>query len=437
MSDGKHAVGLKGFPTPNTAASIAGYLLFLFDDTEYAQWILGALETLVYDYNFYESGDLSPSGAAEMFRGIIQDAPYNLKTCANPDGGKIFRVNAAGHVQELGDGNDWQDPSGDATIPPVPEREGGTEADQICLASKNAANVLQLLYEDLTDSFNEGLDEAEAATALTLTLVSLIGAEFAPITFALVTFFSIVFSVLYGILEFVGADLWDGDFTDNLVCILKGCAANDAGVVTFDWECFNNALAAQTNVFSLTFDQLRLFGQLEYILLVIGGVDALNAAGATTAITDDECPCGWCYQPVIQDGSGHGLTYTFLLSFGHITSNGLESVASGTSQVLAVEISWAATANMDEFYFEYFTSAAANGGSRQWQLRNGATVIRSGALGTGAGGNSLHQTGLLGATCTTLKINLDINLGSHTPNWVSLLRFSGFGSSPFDIDNCS
>jgi len=292
MTDGKHAVGLTGFPTPNTAAGIAGYLLFLFEDREYAQWILGALEGLTLAYNFYESGDLSPDDAAELFRVIVQSAPYNLKTCANPSGGKILHVATNGHVEQLSDANTWETPDGEYTIPPVPEREGGTEDDQICLASKNAANVLQLLYENVADSFNNDLDEAEAATALTLTLISLIGSEFAPITFGLVTFFGIVFSVLYGLLEFIVADLWDEDFTASLVCILRGCASNDGGVVTFDYDCFNDALAAQTTVFDLTFAQLRLFGQIQYLLMVIGGVDALNAAGATTAITDDVCDCG-------------------------------------------------------------------------------------------------------------------------------------------------
>ena len=261
----------------------------MFEDKEWAQYLLGALEVMQYAQNWYESGDLTPEEAAEAFRLIVQDAPYNLRTCPNPAGGKIFGISSTGHVQEYGDAGEWQEPTGDATIPPVPEREGGSTNDQICLAAKNAANVLSLVYENLTDSFNDGLDEAEAATALTLTLIALIGAEFAPITFALVTFFSVVFSVLYGVLEFVGADLWDELFTAALVCILRDCANNDAGVVTFDWECFQAALAKQTNVFDLTFEQLRLFGQIEYILLVIGGVDALNAAGATTAITDDDC----------------------------------------------------------------------------------------------------------------------------------------------------
>lgn len=289
MTDGKNAVGLKGFPTPNNAAGVAGYLLFLLEDKTYAQWILGGLEALGYAYNWYKSGELDVDEAAELFRGIVQEAPYNLKACANPDGGRILRVSPTGRVEELSDANEWVDPTGDYEIPPVPARTDGSPTDQICLAAKNAANVLETLYEDVTDSFNDGLSTAEAQTALTLSIIALIGAEFAPITFALVTFFGIVFSTLYGLLGFIGADLWTSDFTEALVCILVDCASNDDGVVTFDYECFNEKLAAQVTIVPLTFDQLRLFGQIQYLLLVIGGVDALNHAGATTAITDDDC----------------------------------------------------------------------------------------------------------------------------------------------------
>lgn len=303
---GKYAQGLRGFPTPEPASTVEGYLLFYFPDREWAQYVIGAAKALTYGYNWYQAGEVSVDEAAAAFREIVDEAPYNLKGCANPAGGKIIRVAPNGHVQQLGDTNEWEEPTGDYTIPPVPARTDGTEPDQNCLAAKNAANVLQLLYENVTDSFNNDLDEAEAATALTLTLVSLIGAEFAPITFALVTFFGIVFSVLYGLLEFVGADLWDDAFTDSLVCILLNCLSNDAGVITFDYECFNNALAAQVTIVDLTFSQLRLFGQIQYLLLVIGGVDALNQAGATTAITDDDCDyCGaWCMTVDLKDNDG-------------------------------------------------------------------------------------------------------------------------------------
>jgi hypothetical protein len=75
---GKNAPGLVGFPTPNEAADISSYLLFYFPDEAWAQYILGALEPMTAGYNWYEAGSMSPDEAAEAFRIIIQQAPYNL-----------------------------------------------------------------------------------------------------------------------------------------------------------------------------------------------------------------------------------------------------------------------------------------------------------------------------------------------------------------------
>jgi len=432
VSDGKNAVGLTGFPTPNTAAGIAGYLLFLLDDREYAQWILGALEPLVQAYNFYESGDLSPDEAAELFREIVQQAPYNLKTCANPAGGKIIRVAPTGRVQQLSDANTWETPDGDYTIPPVPARTDGSPSDQICLAAKNAANVLQLLYENVTDSFNADLDEAEAATALTLTITGLLGAEFAPITFALITFFAIVFSVLYGLLEFIGADLWDENFTDTITCILQGCASNDAGVVTFDYSCFNDQLAAQTNIFSLTFEQLRLFGQIQYLLLVIGGVDALNQAGATTAITDDDCSfCdeGWCRN--IQDSSGlnEWTAETFGSATATYSSGAWHSADSGGTQWLWISRDF--SPNVDITDASLIT--VVPGGTPR-------SIFVNGTGSAPYDGTLVWQNGAVVGTPFPISVaRIDVFIGTAgngTPNSLSEMQYSGLGDNPFGDTNC-
>jgi hypothetical protein len=76
---GKNAPGLEGFPTPNAADEIPSYLLFLFPDSTWSQYILGACRALVYDYNWYEAGDLQPDEASEQFRALVQQAPYNLQ----------------------------------------------------------------------------------------------------------------------------------------------------------------------------------------------------------------------------------------------------------------------------------------------------------------------------------------------------------------------
>lgn len=81
MSDsgGKNAQGLRGFPTPNEIGTAGAYLLFLFgDNPAIAQTILGALEPLVYPDNWYLWGDMSEDDAAEYFRKVVEDAPYNL-----------------------------------------------------------------------------------------------------------------------------------------------------------------------------------------------------------------------------------------------------------------------------------------------------------------------------------------------------------------------
>lgn len=421
---GKNAPGLKGFPTPNTATGIAGYLLFLFDDKEWAQYLLGAAKVLGEVYNWYEAGDMSPEEAAEAFRVVVQDAPYNLRTCPNPAGGRIFRVNSLGKVQELSDAGEWTDPTGDATIPPVPEREGGTPDDQICLAAKNATNVLQLLYENLTDSFNEHLDEAEAATALTLTIIGLIGAEFAPITFALVTFFSVVFSVLYGVLEFVGADLWDETFTKALACILKDCASNDGGVVTFDWDCFQNALAAQTSVFDLTFEQLRLFGQIEYLLLVTGGVDALNAAGATTAITDDDCSfceAEWCYE-----WTDATLSDDWVFDFSSFNGNWF----------VDLHVDFPATIRITEATMCVRVDTVASGQEAQWWSVNYSGEFNGLPLSAGSD-NEIELGGVprdLPGLAISCAPGAGITTGSITVYYV---RLRGEGDNPFGDDNCT
>lgn len=406
--------------------------------------MLGAARALGDPYNWYQAGDLTPEEASESFRVIVQDAPYNQRTCPNPAGGKIFRVNSSGKTQELGDAGDWQDPSGDATIPPIPAREG-SDPDIICLASKNAANVLQLLYENITDSFNAGLDEAETATALTLTLVGLIGAEFAPITFALVTFFSIVFSVLYGTLEFVGADLWDENFTNSLVCILQGCASAVDGVVTFDWDCFQSGLSAQVTIVPLEFVQLRLFAQIEYLLLVIGGIDALNAAGATTAITDDNCDfCvpEWCHRATDETTLGDWIAGYW----NHATDTGSPTYSAGVwhsaespPRISYITLHWHFTSAITLTDASILSLTAPQTGGGQGIYING-----SDPAAPFAGGDGVliwgYDGGYVGGTFTDVTdLNITLRaLDIGDPAFTSgEMQFSGLGDNPFGEDNCT
>lgn len=101
---GKGASGLVGFPTPNNAADVEAYLLFLFPDPEWAQYVLGAAKTLTVPYNWYEAGDMLPEEASEAFRLIVEQAPYNLRDAT---------VNAPFWDEESGDDTDDIEPRDD------------------------------------------------------------------------------------------------------------------------------------------------------------------------------------------------------------------------------------------------------------------------------------------------------------------------------------
>lgn len=296
---GKNFPGQRGFPTPNSTPDDTVRRIFIVPNSdEWLGLLEGAVQVLLDEWRYYDWGAMTPAEAASAFNSIVLASYTNLCQCELPGGGSVIRLNPdTGHLEELGDDGTWVEPSGDYAVPPITPREGGTAEDQMCLAAANAAHVLELLYESVTDSIAESLTEAEAYTAMVEAFILAVGWEFAPIAFAIGTFFLIVFGVLYAIVALIGADLWDETFTRVLVCALVGCASNDAGVVTFDWTCTQSALAATTD--ALDFNQLRLFGQLSYLIEVIGGADGLNQAGATTAITDYDCspcfPTGWCY----------------------------------------------------------------------------------------------------------------------------------------------
>jgi len=94
----KNAEGLKGFPTPDAAADNDGYLLFLLPSgNDWVGELLGAADALTKPWNFYESGDLLPEEAADLWAQIIAQAPYNLRDAT---------VNAPFWDEESGDDAD-------------------------------------------------------------------------------------------------------------------------------------------------------------------------------------------------------------------------------------------------------------------------------------------------------------------------------------------
>lgn len=292
---GKFAQGLRGFPSPNEPAGTSAYLLVYLPDLEWSQYLLGALLNLTQSWNWYEAGDLAPDVAADMFRQIVAQAPLNkLPSCSLPTGEPLMRVDpSTGNIQGVdGDGN-WQD---DPSIPPPPPRPD-EPGDQLCLGVANTANALQILYENLTDSWAAGLSTAEAASAFVTTVGTAITAELAPPVAALIAIGGLLFQVVYQVVEWVGADVWTEEFNGKLLCVLYSCASIDGDrVVTYDFQCILDGLADITDL-DLSFAQLRLFGQLYYILSFIGA-DGLNHAASATAIVSADCsPCvEWEYE---------------------------------------------------------------------------------------------------------------------------------------------
>jgi len=265
--------------------------------SEWLAIVSGALTELTKPYNWEQFGTLTVAEAVAAMETMIGEYYFEPCTpCETPGGFRVIRISPTGHIEQLNSDGEWEPGSGDYYIPPPEAREGGTSDEQICLAAANAVNALHELYENLSDSWNGELDTAEALTAFVAGVVSVIGFAAAPIAFGIVSFFIPIFTALYSALEYLFADLWDEDVSKQIECFLVECASNDAGVVTFDYACFTAKLNSIDTGFGLTAEQIRLYIQIAYLLYCIGGVDMLNLAGATTAITEADCDeCTYCH----------------------------------------------------------------------------------------------------------------------------------------------
>jgi hypothetical protein len=258
-------------------------------DSAWLALVSGALTELTLPYNWQKFGTLKMQS--------IVDNYYNspCAMCLTPGDYRVTRISPEGHFQELNSDGTWQDGTGEYAIPAPVARTEGTAPDQNCLAAKNATNVLSQLYESLSESFSSELSTDEAITAFIAAAVAAIGFEFAPITWSIAAVGFVFFEALFKALEWITADLWTEEFSKQFECLLLECVINTAGVVTFDWDCFNSKLEAQVNDRGLSEVQMRLYVQIGYILFFIGGADGLNLAARTTDITNDDCSfCGDC-----------------------------------------------------------------------------------------------------------------------------------------------
>jgi len=335
----------------------------------------GALTELTKPYNWQQFGALTVEQTVAKMEEIINNW-YSVPcaACTTPGGYRVIRINNSGRLEQLNESGEWEPATDEYYIPPPEPREGGTTNDKKCLAAANAVNVLEQLYESLSDSFNNELDEAEAMTAFILALIALVGFEFAPISWAIVAFFTAVFGALYSALEFIGADLWDEDVSTQIRCFLVDCANNDGGVITFDWDCFNGKLESLTNDFSLTESQLRLYLQIGFMLYFIGGADGLNLAGRTTAITEADCEdCGLEHCLIVDltltDGSEYGI---YLSPGGGSWSSGEGYVGAPFDAGWDVTVIWEFPETLNVTAAEYIFTK--EGGSGSFDVNNLRTL---------------------------------------------------------------
>lgn len=408
------------------------------DNTEWLAFFGGVLTELTKTYNWEFSGGLTVAETVDKMQDIV-DAYYAsiCEGCTLPGGGKIIRIGAHGHIEQLDDSGAWGDPTGDYVIPPPDARTGGTAADQNCLAAKNATNVLEQLYENLAESWDAHLSEAEAGTEFIGLVVGLVGFEFAPITFGVVAFFLALFGALYAALEYLGSDLWDAAFTNQMTCFLVDCASNDAGVVTFDWDCLMTRLNSLTDSFGLTELQIRLYLQVTFMLYFIGGIDGLNLAARTTDITNDDCSAcdvEWCYEFLFELGE-QGWTAVSPTTYSGTQYEG--GFVDANSQDWAfIHIEFAPTnVTLVQMNFCKNFGAGANNGVGCSAYLSGVDVFDS-----YPGGHS-DCPGVIdfAPELVTDQIYLNVNSGSAAGAGVAIVRVAmrGTGDNPFGEDNCA
>jgi len=259
--------------------------------------LLNMLEA--WRYEQVNDTDLTVEETVAKVREILNEfwLTSECDVCYQPTGQPFIRLGEFGEYQMLGN-DGWGVPTGDYAIPPVTPREGGTDEDKRCLAAANATRTLELLYENVSDSYAGAATEAEALINLLLALATLIAGAISLAAAAIIAIAGIVFRIIYDTVAVVGADYWTSDFNEILQCALFECSVVDgAGVVTFDFSCFNDKLARKIDVFTNPY-WVALYGQIQYFMTIIG-VDGLNLAGATTSITTADCSActeSWCFE---------------------------------------------------------------------------------------------------------------------------------------------
>lgn len=413
------------------------------------EW-LGVFNSALYEltnpYNWQQVNptDLTVDEAIALVEEVLTEFFLTAEctengACLQPDGSRVLSLSLDGHIRQLDNGA-WIAPTDDYTVPPVPAREEPTPYERRCLAAANAENVLKQTYEVAADAIAEGLDEAEIIAAMVAYLTAAIGLwlglALAALAFALLA----LFRAFIEIAEFMTIDLWDEAFSDLLRCVLFNCADDTGDVVTFNFECVNMGMADAVDLSGIdALNQLRLFGQVSFILNIIG-VDGLNAAGATTEITEavcDDC-ADWCYTVDLATTNG-GFTVTGQTYYSGTYNSGqgwaaANKVIGVQRTILQGQFPFAATAHIKriDWTYNYTKGTNQNGVIAVGVARNNFTEI----LFARNMEHQLNGTGLSDFVETDVDataIDFDIQCSHNAYGGSALLRsvtLQGSGTRP-------
>jgi len=283
--------------------------LFIPDDTAWLALVSGILTEGAKTWNWEKYGTLTPEECAAVIQDIVnQFYTEGCDDCTFPDDTPIMRLGEDGLFEQFTEG-EWSEPTGDYVIPPPDARTEPTEEERICLAAANAANVLQLLYEEITDAYAANLPVANMVALVVIAATSLIAL---PVGLTIAALFVPLFGLwqmAYNVVEFVTDDFWTTSFTTDLTCALRRQATDTAGVVTFDYNAMQAELINQIDWFDHTISSYTLAGQVRWLLAQLGEA-GLNLAGTTTAITSYDCDvCETCTGDSIDFSTG---THSFI-----------------------------------------------------------------------------------------------------------------------------
>jgi len=260
------------------------------DSPEWVGLVSGVLSELMNPDTWRKHGSLTPEQAAEQWASIVYE--FWDSDCATGTCPRIYRTGVGGLIELSDDGGEtWHSAAEEIPVPePRPEP---TTPDKLCVGSANAENVLHQTYVELLDAYATDSSTQYGIGAFLavfgLAVSAWLGAPLLIIN-GLIALALDAFATVYGLGLELATDEWTEETTESLICLLQRHASIDGeGAIRFDYQAVRDNLSelnASPNVI------LWLF----YILWIIGS-EALDAAGATTAIEAWDCDnCGGTWQ---------------------------------------------------------------------------------------------------------------------------------------------